>query len=33
LMQKVRDSIKLGSFSRFRKEFLEKLQENTEADV
>jgi queuine tRNA-ribosyltransferase len=33
LMRKVRDSIKLGSFSRFRKEFLEKLQENTEADV
>lgn len=33
LMRKVRDSIKLGSFSRFRKEFLEKLQENTEAEV
>jgi queuine tRNA-ribosyltransferase len=33
LMRKVRDSIKLGSFSRFRKEFLEKLQENTQADV
>jgi queuine tRNA-ribosyltransferase len=33
LMRKVRDSIKLGTFSRFRKEFLEKLQENTQADV
>ncbi len=33
LMRKVRDSIKLGAFSRFRKEFLEKLQENTQADV
>lgn len=33
LMRKVRDSIKLGSFSRFRKEFLEKLEENTQADV
>ncbi len=33
LMRKVRDAIKLGSFSRFRKEFLEKLQENTPADV
>ncbi len=33
LMGKVRDSIKLGTFSRFRKEFLEKLQENTQADV
>ena len=33
LMSKVRDSIKLGSFSRFRKEFLEKLQENTPTDV
>ena len=33
LMRKVRDSIKLGSFSRFRKEFLEKLQENARADV
>lgn len=33
LMRKVRDSIKLGEFSRFRKEFLEKLQENTEAVV
>jgi queuine tRNA-ribosyltransferase len=33
LMRKVRDSIKLGSFSRFRKEFLEKLQENAQADV
>jgi queuine tRNA-ribosyltransferase len=33
LMSKVRDSIKLGTFSRFRKEFLEKLQENTEAAV
>jgi len=33
LMRKVRDSIKLGEFSRFRKEFLEKLQENTPADV
>jgi len=32
-MRKVRDSIKLGAFSRFRKEFLEKLQENTQADV
>ncbi|HEY0461620.1 MAG TPA: tRNA guanosine(34) transglycosylase Tgt [Pyrinomonadaceae bacterium] len=32
-MRKVRDSIKLGTFSRFRKEFLEKLQENTQADV
>jgi queuine tRNA-ribosyltransferase len=32
-MRKVRDSIKLGAFSRFRKEFLEKLQENTVADV
>jgi queuine tRNA-ribosyltransferase len=33
LMRKVRDSIKLGSFSRFRKEFLEKLQENAPTDV
>ena len=33
LMRKVRDSIKLGEFSRFRKEFLEKLQENTPTDV
>ena len=33
LMRKVRDSIKLGNFNRFRKEFLEKLQENTQADV
>jgi tRNA-guanine family transglycosylase len=33
LMRKVRDSIKLGTFSRFRKEFLDKLQENTQADV
>ena len=33
LMRKVRDAIKLGAFSRFRKEFLEKLQENTPADV
>ncbi len=33
LMGKVRDSIKLGSFSRFRKEFLDKLQENTPTDV
>lgn len=32
-MRKVRDSIKLGTFSRFRKEFLEKLQENTATDV
>jgi queuine tRNA-ribosyltransferase len=32
-MRKVRDSIKLGAFSRFRTEFLEKLQENTQADV
>ena len=32
-MRKVRDSIKLGEFSRFRKEFLEKLQENASADV
>lgn len=32
-MRKVRDSIKLGNFSRFRKEFLEKLQENAQADV
>jgi queuine tRNA-ribosyltransferase len=32
-MRKVRDSIKLGAFSRFRKDFLEKLQENTQADV
>jgi len=32
-MRKVRDAIKLGTFSRFRKEFLEKLQENTQADV
>jgi queuine tRNA-ribosyltransferase len=27
-MRKVRDSIKLGDFSRFRKDFLEKMQEN-----
>ena len=33
LMRKVRDAIKLGTFSRFRKEFLEKLQENTPTDV
>jgi queuine tRNA-ribosyltransferase len=33
LMRKVRDSIKLGHFSRFRKEFLEKLQENASTDV
>ncbi len=33
LMRKVRDSIKLGRFSRFRKEFLEKLQENAPTDV
>ncbi|MEP6904115.1 MAG: tRNA guanosine(34) transglycosylase Tgt [Actinomycetota bacterium] len=33
LMQKVRDSIKLGEFSRFRKEFLGKLQENAPTDV
>ncbi len=33
LMRKVRDSIKLGHFSRFRKEFLEKLQENAATDV
>jgi queuine tRNA-ribosyltransferase len=33
LMRKVRDSIKLGDFSRFRKEFLTKLQENGQADV
>jgi queuine/archaeosine tRNA-ribosyltransferase len=32
-MRKVRDAIKLGAFSRFRKEYLEKLQENTPADV
>ena len=32
-MRKVRDSIKLGVFSRFRKEFLEKLQENRTAGV
>lgn len=28
LMRKVRDAVKFGAFSRFRKEFLEKLQEN-----
>lgn len=33
LMGKVRDAIKLGVFGRFRTDFLEKLQENTEADV
>jgi queuine tRNA-ribosyltransferase len=33
LMRKVRDSIKLGRFSLFRKEFLENLQENAPADV
>ncbi len=33
LMRKVRDSIKLGEFSRFRKDFLTKLQENRQADV
>jgi queuine tRNA-ribosyltransferase len=33
LMRKVRDAIKFGAFSRFRKEFLEKLQENTPAGV
>ncbi len=33
LMQKVRDAIKFGAFSGFRKEFLEKLKENTPADV
>ncbi|MBS1795902.1 MAG: tRNA guanosine(34) transglycosylase Tgt [Acidobacteria bacterium] len=33
LMRKVRDSIKLGEFGLFRKEFLEKLQENAQADV
>jgi queuine tRNA-ribosyltransferase len=32
-MRKVRDAIKLGKFSRFRKEFLEKMQENALADV
>jgi queuine tRNA-ribosyltransferase len=33
LMRKVRDSIKLGDFNRFRKEFLTKLQENGQAGV
>ncbi len=33
LMRKVRDSIKLGRFSLFRKEFLEKLQKNAHTDV
>ncbi len=33
LMRKVRDSIKLGDFSRFRNDFLTKLQENGQADV
>jgi queuine tRNA-ribosyltransferase len=32
-MRKVRDSIKLGVFSRFRKDFLEKLQENATTGV
>ncbi len=32
-MRKVRDSIKLGKFSRFRKEFLEKMRENESSDV
>lgn len=33
LMRQVRQSIKLGSFSQFKKEFLEKLQENTTTSV
>ncbi|MDQ3130665.1 MAG: tRNA guanosine(34) transglycosylase Tgt [Acidobacteriota bacterium] len=32
-MRKVRDSIKLGKFSRFRKEFLEKMRENEPTGV
>lgn len=32
-MRKVRDAIKLGDFSRFKKEFLEKIQENDSAAV
>jgi queuine/archaeosine tRNA-ribosyltransferase len=32
-MRKVRDSIKLGAFSRFKKEFLEKIRENDQAAV
>ena len=32
-MQKVRDSIKLGKFSRFRKDFLEKMRENESSGV
>ncbi len=33
LMRRIRQSIKLGSFSRFRKDFLEKLKENEETVV
>ena len=32
-MRKVRDAIKLGNFSRFKKDFLDKMQENALADV
>ena len=32
-MRKVRDSIKLGKFSRFRKDFLEKMRENESSGV
>ena len=32
-MRKVRDSIKLGDFTRFRKDFLGKMQENASAGV
>jgi queuine tRNA-ribosyltransferase len=32
-MRKVRDAIKLGNFSRFKKEFLKKMQENAATDV
>jgi tRNA-guanine family transglycosylase len=32
-MRRVRQSIKSGSFSRFRREFLDRLEENDDGDV